>query len=599
MSETIENHGIVGDMRTIALVDLHGTIDFMCWPRFDSPSIFASLLDDKVGGSFELAPTVEATRRRQLYLPDTNVLLTRFLSSDGVAEIMDFMQIDDATHKQSLIRRVKAVRSTMRIRMRCAPAFGYAQSKHRVHAEGHSVVFTPAQSQLPALRLWSPQPLRIRAGAAVAQFELKAGESAIFVLEDAKEGAAAQRNDASYHAEAFKQTSNYWRHWVSKSNYRGRWRDAVTRSSLILKLLTSREQGSIIAAPTFGLPESLHGHRNWDYRYTWMRDSAFTVYAFLRLGYTDEADAFMQWLSARASGCHPNGSLHVMYNFDGESQLAERTLPKLRGYENSRPVRIGNEASQQFQLDIYGAVMDAVYLADKYGKQLSSQGWEGVSRSINWVMRNWRRADQGIWEIRTRRRQFLHSRVMCWVALDRAMRLARKRGLPAPLTQWSRVRDEIYQSIHREFWDPKLHYFIQSKGTKAIDASCLLMPLVRFISPTDPRWLSTLQAVSEKLTDDSLVYRYSDKMGFDGLDGKEGTFNMCSFWYVECLARAGDLPKARFYFEKMLGYANHLGLFAEETGPAGEQLGNFPQAFTHMALISAAFFLDRALSAKT
>jgi GH15 family glucan-1,4-alpha-glucosidase len=260
-------------------------------------------------------------------------------------------------------------------------------------------------------------------------------------------------------------------------------------------------------------------------------------------------------------------------------------------------VRIGNAASSQLQLDIYGAVMDAVYLSDKYGEQLPWRGWNGICRSVSWVLKNWQKADQGIWEIRGASMQFLHSRLMCWVAVDRAIRLARKRSLPAPLARWSKGRDEMYNSIHKDFWNDKLGSFVQSKGSAALDASCLLMPLVRFISPTDPRWLSTLKAVGEKLMDDSLVHRYSTKTGFDGLPGAEGTFNMCSFWYVECVARSGDLKKARFYFEKVLGYANHLGLFAEETGSSGEQLGNFPQAFTHLSLISAAFYLDRALSA--
>jgi GH15 family glucan-1,4-alpha-glucosidase len=362
-------------------------------------------------------------------------------------------------------------------------------------------------------------------------------------------------------------------------------------------LLTSEEHGSSVAAATFGLPESAGGIRNWDYRYTWMRDAAFTTYAFLRLGYTSEAGAFMRWLSARASSCGNKGELHVMYNVDGQSDLPEIELKHFRGYQGSRPVRIGNAASSQVQLDIYGAVMDSVYLSDKYGEQLPFSGWSGIGRSISWILKNWRKADQGIWEIRGDKKQFLHSRLMCWVAMDRAIRLSRKRSLPAPVVLWSKARDDMYHSIHKDFWDEKLQSFVQSKGSKEIDASCLLMPLVRFISPTDPRWLSTLKAVGERLMDDSLVYRYSNGTGFDGLQGNEGTFNMCSFWYVECVARSGDLKKARFYFEKMLSYANHLGLYAEETGSSGEQLGNFPQAFTHLSLISAAFYLERALSA--
>jgi GH15 family glucan-1,4-alpha-glucosidase len=592
--ESIENHGVVGDLRTVALVDMNGTIDFMCWPRFDSPSIFASLLDADRGGAFELTPDLRDIRRRQLYLPDTNVLLTRFLSAEGAAEISDFMPVADGP--QRLIRRVKAIRNPVRFRMRCLPEFDYGRSKHALHAETRSVVFTPAKKDLPALRLWSTVPLKITDRAATATFELKPDESAAFVLEEAHEDAAAL--DADYVASAFKATLNYWREWLGRSQYHGRWRDTVNRSALVLKLLTSQEHGSIVAAATFGLPETAGGKRNWDYRYSWMRDAAFTIYAFLRLGFTSEASAFMRWLSRVASSCGGQGDLRVMYNVDGQSNLEEVELKHFKGYQNSRPVRIGNAASSQLQLDIYGAVMDAVYLSDKYGEQLPFRGWAGVCRSMEWVLKHWREPDHGIWEIRGKKRPTLHSRLMCWVALDRAIRLSRKRSLPAPLLRWSKGRDDMYHSIHADFWNEELQSFVQSKGSKEIDASCLLMPLVRFISPTDPRFLSTLQAVEENLMDDSLVYRYANDTGFDGLEGVEGTFNMCSFWYVECVARSGDLKKARFYFEKMLGYANHLGLFAEETGMSGEPLGNFPQAFTHLSLISAAYYLDKALSAQ-
>ncbi len=591
-TESIDNHGVIGDLNTVALVDVNGTIDFMCWPRFESPSVFASLLDAERGGSFELAPELGESRHRQMYLPDTNVLLSRFLSAAGVAEISDFMTVTE--RGQQLIRRVKAVRNSIRFRMRCAPAFDYGRSRHTLHAEKRSIVFTPKLKSLPALRLWSSIPLVITAGTATASFELKAEESAAFVIEETNHSESTL--GADYISTAFKSTLNYWRKWVGLSQYRGRWRDTVNRSALALKLLTSREHGSIIAAATFGLPESAGGQRNWDYRYTWLRDASFTTYAFLRLGYTNEAAAFMRWLSARASNSGGRGELQVMYAGDGQNSPPEIELRHLRGYQGSRPVRIGNAASSQFQLDIYGAVVGAVYLSDKYGEQLPWRGWNGLCRSVGWVLKNWQKPDRGIWEIRGARKQFLHSRLMCWVALDRAIRLARKRSLPAPLVRWSRGRDEMFNSIHKDFWNDKLGFFVQSKGSAELDASCMMMPLVGFISPTDPRWVSTLKAVGGKLMDDSLVHRYSNNAGFDGLPGAEGTFNMCSFWYVECVARSGDLEKARFYFEKMLGYANHLGLFAEEIGSTGEQLGNFPQAFTHVSLISAALYLDRALS---
>jgi GH15 family glucan-1,4-alpha-glucosidase len=594
MAQSIENHGIVGNLRTAALIGLDGAVDFLCWPRFDSPSIFASILDDERGGSFELTPVLCDARHRQLYLPDTNVLLTRFLSPDGVAEISDFMSIGDSDAGSRLVRRVKAVRGTIRFRMRCMPRFDYARLDHKICAEADTVIFTGSDNL--ALRLRASVPVDVRRGAALAEFDLAAGESASFILEDASFGEDSISANPGYVSAAFKETSDYWRRWVGRSTYRGRWREIVNRSALVLKLLTSSEHGSIIAALTFGLPEEIGGIRNWDYRYTWLRDAAFTVYAFLRLGHVEEANAFVRWLCERGSRCGADGTLHVMYTMDGRGVLTEAELPHLRGYRGSVPVRIGNAALKQLQLDIYGELMDALYLSDKYGEQLSWQTWLGVTRSMTWLAHNWQRPDEGVWEVRGGRREFLYSRLMCWVAFDRAIRLARKRGLPAPLVEWLETRDAIYQDIHTEFWDSQQGAFVQSKGSTALDASCLLMPLVRFVSPTDPRWLSTLRAVGDRLLDDSLVYRYSSDAGVDGLRGGEGTFNICTFWYVECLARAGDVKQARFLFEKMLGYANHVGLFSEELGPAGEHLGNFPQAFTHLSLISAAHYLDRALS---
>jgi GH15 family glucan-1,4-alpha-glucosidase len=594
MAQPIENHGIVGNLRTAALIDLDGTVSFFCWPRFDSPSIFASLLDDERGGSFELTPVLEGARHRQLYLPDTNVLLTRFLSPDGVAEISDFMSIGDLDAGSRLVRRVKAVRGSIHFRMRCMPRFDYATLDPKIYAEAGTVIFKGGDNL--ALRLRASVPVDVSQGAALSEFDLAAGESASFILEDASHGEDSISADPGYVSTAFKETSDYWRHWVRRSTYRGRWREVVNRSALVLKLLTSNEYGSMVAALTFGLPEEIGGIRNWDYRYTWIRDAAFTVYAFLRLGHVEEANAFVRWLGERQSQCGTDGTLHLMYTMDGRGVLTETERPHLRGYRGSVPVRIGNAALKQLQLDIYGELMDALYLSDKYGEQVSWQTWLGIMRSMGWLTHNWQRPDEGIWEGRGRRQEFLLSRVMCWVAFDRAIRLARKRGLPAPLVDWLETRDAIYQDIHTAFWDSQLGAFEQSKGSTALDASCLLMPLMRCISPMDPRWLSTLKTVGDRLRDDSLIYRYSGGAAVNGLRGAEGTFNICSFWYVECLARAGDVKQARFLFEKMLGYANHVGLYSEELGPAGEHLGNFPQAFTHLSLISAAYYLDRALS---
>ncbi|HEX2094566.1 MAG TPA: glycoside hydrolase family 15 protein [Longimicrobiaceae bacterium] len=595
----IEEHGVIGDLHTVALVGLDGTIDFMCAPSFDSPTVFAALLDRERGGCFELAPVLEGARRKQLYLPDTNVLLTRALSAGGVAEISDFMPVEAARGSHQVVRRAKAVRGEVRFRMRCAPRFDYARAAHRVEESEGAVVFVPEEAGCPALRLRASVPLRVENGEAHAEFTLAGERSAVFILEEARRGEAPSGDPGEYASRAFKRTVNFWRGWIGRSTYQGRWRDEVHRSALVLKLLVSRPHGSLVAAPTFSLPEALGGERNWDYRYTWIRDAAFTLYALIRLGMTEETGAFMRWIEARCAEPPANGvgPLQPLYGMDGRHALPETVLPHLRGYAGSRPVRIGNAAHGQLQLDIYGALLDSVYLYDKYGEPISYDFWCDLARLTDWVCENWRLPDEGIWEVRSGRREFLHSRILCWVAVDRAIRLAQKRSFPAPLVRWLEERDRIYRDIFENFWDPVRRTFVQYRGSEEVDAATLLMPLLRFISPRDPRWLSTLDAVRRTLLDDSLVYRYRvHRAAPDGFRDPEGTFSMCSFWYVECLSRAGDLQQARFLFEKMLGYANHLGLYAEQLGPSGEQLGNFPQAFTHLALISAAYDLDRRLT---
>jgi GH15 family glucan-1,4-alpha-glucosidase len=598
--QAIEDHGIIGDLHTVALVGMDGSIDMMSFPRFDSPSIFASLLDDRRGGRFQIAPQLGSQGHKhckQLYLPDTNVLLTRFLSDDGVSELSDFMPVEQDVAVHNLVRRAKTVRGEVSYRMICAPRFDYARAEHQVEVKDGEVLFTSRGPDRTALRLRCGVPVKIVDGAAVAEFRLKAGETASFVLEEARPGVASPSEAADFVSESFKETVNFWRGWLGRCTYTGRWRETVTRSALTLKLLTSQEFGSIVAAPTFGLPEEVGGERNWDYRYTWIRDASFTLYGLIRLGFTDEAAAFMRWIEARCGDPGPDGSLQVMYGLDGRRDLEEEVLSHLEGFRGSTPVRVGNAAYRQLQLDIYGELMDSVYLYNKYGAPISYDLWRNLVRLIDWVCSNWRREDEGIWESRGGRREFLYSRLMCWVAIDRGVRLAQRRSFPAPLDRWLKARDEIYLHIFRDFWNADRRAFVQYRGATTLDAASLLMPLVKFVGPTDPRWLSTLKAIEEDLVDDSLVYRYRvGEAASDGLHGTEGTFCMCSFWYVECLARAGDLEKARFYFEKMLGYANHLGLYAEELGPAGEHLGNMPQAFTHLALISAAFNLDRALS---
>jgi GH15 family glucan-1,4-alpha-glucosidase len=590
----IEEHAVIGDLHTVALVAIDGTISFLCAPSFDSPSVFASLLDPDRGGCFQLNASLDDARHTQLYLPDTNVLLTRCLHDDGVAEISDFMPVAAAGVPHNIVRRAKAVRGDVPFVMRCAPRFDYARAEHKVERTADGIVFaTPSM----AIRLRSSVPVEVQGPDAIAHFVLRAGETASFILELSLSQRSTPCGRPHYVVEAFKATTNLWRRWSGRATYRGRWREMVLRSALTLKLLTSQEHGSIVAAPTFGLPERFGGARNWDYRYTWIRDASFTLYGLMRLGFTEESAAFMRWVEARCAELEPDGSLQIMYGIDGRHDLPEEELPHLAGYLGSRPVRIGNAAADHLQLDIYGELLDAIYLYDKYGAPISHELWCNVRRLINWVCANWRQPDESIWEVRTGRREFLYSRVLCWVAIDRAVRLAWRRSFPAPLDRWLVERDTIYEDIFARYWNADRQTFAQVPGSTTVDASTLLMPLVRFISPTDPRWLSTLRAIEDGLVTDSLVYRYrNDELFSDGLPEGEGTFSMCSFWYVECLSRSGDLLQARHFMDKMLGYSNHVGLYGEELGPRAQHLGNFPQAFTHLALISAAFDLDRRLS---
>jgi GH15 family glucan-1,4-alpha-glucosidase len=598
----IENYGVIGNLQTVALIGMDASIDFLCFPYFDSPSIFASLLDSERGGRFILSPTFQHRRPKQMYLSNSNILLTRFLSPDGVVEVCDFMPIslesgrDRVEPVHQLIRRAKCVRGEVQFQMACDPRLDYGRAKQQVKllSEKEALFFPDCgERSISPIRLRSEVPLVIREGRVESEFVLSAGQSALFILEGDED--APHAIDPHRVSEEFKATLNFWQSWIAQSTYRGRWREIVDRSALVLKLLVSQRHGSIVAAPTFGLPEAIGAGRNWDYRYTWIRDASFTLYALSRLGFHSESKAFMQWLAARCRDLGPNEPLQIMYGTDGRRDLIEVELSHWEGYRGSSPVRIGNGAHDQMQLDIYGELLDSVYLYNKYGEPISHDLWSQLSRLIEWVCQNWDQPDEGIWEVRGGKQPLFYSRLMCWVAMDRALRLAEKRSFPAPMARWLGVRDAIYHQMHTEFWNEELQSFVQTKNGKTLDAACLLAPLVRFISPTDPRWLSTLRAIEEGLVDDSLVYRYKTE---DGLIGSEGTFCMCSFWLIECLARSGEVKRARFLLEKTLGYANHLGLFAEELSPSGEHLGNFPQAFTHLALISAAFELNRRLDEK-
>ena len=585
---TIGEHGVIGNLDTTAMVALDGTIDFMCWPHLDSPTVFAALLDPAKGGEFSVTPALDDARHMQMYIPETNVLVTRWMAERGSVELTDFMPHPETDTRvpRSVIRRIRALRGTVRIRVCCRPRLDYAACVPEASEYGATVVFHDGAH---SLRLGATVPLLTGEGEACAEFELAPGEEVWFVLCDEEYDPL----DVAECQAALDGTADAWRRWTRRSNYRGRWRERVDRSALVLKLLTSHEHGSIAAAATFGLPEATGSERNWDYRATWIRDASFTVYAFMRLGYVEEAEHFRRWSEARIMALGEGAALRIMYAIDGDEALEEATLDHLAGYARSRPVRIGNAARTQTQLDIFGELMDSIYLSNKYGSAISHAGWEHVKRLVDHVREHWRDADEGIWEIRDEPRHFLHSRLMCWVALDRAVRLAGKRSLPAPIVEWAYERDRIAEDIWANFRHPEHGHFVQAQGGTDLDASLLMMPLVRFVSATDPVWLKTLDAIRDQLTDDGLVFRYRNA---DGLEGGEGAFTTCTFWYVECLARAGRLHEAREIMARGVLYANHLGLFSEELSLRGDPLGNFPQALTHLAFISAAYYLDRQLS---
>jgi GH15 family glucan-1,4-alpha-glucosidase len=588
----IADHGLIGDLQTAALVATDGTVDWFCCPRFDSPSIFASLLDHEKGGHFALHPVDECVTK-QMYLPDTAVLVTRFLSDKGVAEVLDFMPIENpgvATDHHFLGRAVRGVRGELEFEAHIKPRFDYGREAHRTQVDDTNAVF---EAPSLTLHISGTIPLEQDGQDVRSRFTVRAGDFTGVVLE------SAQKSEIG-HGEMikrFQDTVEFWKAWLHKSTYQGRWREAVARSAMTLKLMTYAPTGALVAAPTAGLPEQVGGERNWDYRFTWIRDASFSVYALLGLGYNEEAAAFTLWLrnAMERTESDDGTPLRLMYRVDGSSDLDEQILDHFEGYRGSAPVRIGNGAADQLQLDIYGEAMDSIRFLDRSVVPLGDRGWNDITAMMDWLCEHWDEPDEGIWETRGGRKPFTYSRLMEWIAFDRAIRMAIDHGRPADLERWRKARDEIYRWIMKKGWNDSMKAFVQHEGSDVLDASLLLMPLVGFISPVDEKWISTLDAMDKILVSDSLVYRYDPKASPDGLRGSEGTFSLCTFFYVDALARSGRLEEARLVFEKMFTYANHVGLFAEEIGLTGEQLGNFPQAFTHLALINAAINLDYQL----
>ena len=591
----IAEHGVIGDLHTVALVGTDGTIDWYCPERFDAPSVFAAILDAEKGGYFRIAPAHSDYATKQLYFPDTNVLITRFLTPHGVGEVQDFMPIHrDPEHRRQLLRRVLGVRGEMKFMLVCRPRFDYGRATHTTLIGEHGATFSSDDLRLALVTATDLEPLD---DGVAAEFRLTAGESAIFSLEQAGEGPLPPLLTDEEAAEAFEDTVRYWRGWLHHSVYRGRWREMVNRSALTLKLLTYRPTGAIVAAATTSLPEQLGGERNWDYRYTWIRDAAFSLYALLRLGFTEEAEAFMRWLTDRfrESAGRGDGPLQIMYGVDGRADLEEEVLDHFEGY-----ARIGSGADRKRRRR--PAPARHLRRADRLGVPLQQVRRADLLRRLDGPREGARVAVRELGPARRGhlgdawRAPAVHLLAAHVVGGDRARdphgAPARPPGRPRRLAL---ARDEVTEQIMTRGWSEKRGAFVQHYESDVLDASLLLMPLTRFIAPKDPRWLSTLDAIGTSSSPTASSTATTPPPRRTGSQGDEGTFSICSFWYVEAMARAGRLDEARLAFEKMLTYANHLGLYSEEIGPSGELLGNFPQAFTHLALISAAVNLDQRL----
>jgi GH15 family glucan-1,4-alpha-glucosidase len=605
----ISDHGLIGDLQTAALVATDGAIDFFCCPRFDSPTVFASLLDADKGGYFRITPASDSYVSKQLYFPDTAMLITRFMTPGGVGEVVDFMPVVEGgpTNRHRLVRQLRVARGQMQFVLEIQPRFDYGRVSHSLEMSDEGAVFRTLEGMELTVHAAGRRPISEggayveRVGNGVRAFiSMEEGVTGGVMLESM--GGQPRALPAAALQQLVDDTAAFWKGWLGRSSYTGRWRETVARSAMTLKLLTYEPTGAPVAAATFGLPEQVGGARNWDYRFTWIRDASLAMHALAKLGYLDDAARFGRWIRDRAiqdAAADGTSPLKIMYRVDGSSDLAEEVLDHFEGWDGSRPVRIGNGAADQLQLDIYGEAVDAVFTGDAYGLPIAYTGWQAFTRIMDWVADNWDQPDEGVWETRGGRKDFTHARLQCWVALDRAIKLAERRGRPADIAKWAAERARLYTQVMDRGFNREVNAFTQHYDSDVLDSSLLLMPINGFISPTDPMWLSTLDAIERELVRDSLVYRYDPAASPDGLHGDEGTFSLCTFLYVEALALAGRLDDAVLTFEKMQTYANHLGLFSEEIGVTGEQLGNFPQAFTHLALINSAITLNDELDRRT
>lgn len=597
-------HGIIGDMHTACLIGQDASVDWYCYPHFDDSPIFCSLLDNQRGGRFSIETASQQSLRQQ-YHPNTNVLITRLGGQDGVLEVTDFMPVEasvvdeEAAHWHGLVRRVRALQGDVQTLMRCTPTFDYGAQAPKVSLDDRGALFEGEEHNLSLISPVDLDRVEGKPGQAGVQasFPVHAGQPLWFVLCDRDQGGPFGHDPTD--PEALEQvldgTLDYWRAWADQCTYTGRWQEHVLRSALTLKLLTFAPTGAIVAAPTTSLPENVGGERNWDYRFTWIRDASITLQALFRLGFVEEGQAFLGWLTDRIREADDEDEpIQVMYGIDGRRSLTERTIDHLEGYEGSAPVRVGNGAHAHRQLDIVGELLLAIsqHHADEEG--VMEGIWESVVTVLDWLIDHWRKPDEGVWEVRSGRDHFVYSKVMCWVAFDRAIRLAEAFDLPGDLERWEAEREAIWSDVLDRGIDPDRGVFVQRYGGKALDAANLRAPLFGFLPPWDPRVRATLEAIEDELVVDSLVYRYRQEETEDGLEGGEGSFSLCTFWWVDNLILQGDINRARAAFETMLTYSNHLDLFSEEIGLAGQALGNFPQAFTHVGLINTALHLDWA-----